>query len=55
MRLSQFWERLAECVGDQVERGRCLALAWRFAERHDDIRRLGALIGGQARKERPQP
>jgi O-acetyl-ADP-ribose deacetylase (regulator of RNase III) len=46
MRLSQFWERLAGCVDDPVERGRCLAAAWRFAERHDDVRRLGALLGG---------
>lgn len=45
MRLSSFWERLAECVGEPVERGRCLAAAWRFAERHDDIGRLGALLG----------
>jgi hypothetical protein len=45
VRLSHFWERLAECVGDPVERDRCLALAWRFAERHEDVRRLGGLLG----------
>jgi O-acetyl-ADP-ribose deacetylase (regulator of RNase III) len=45
MRLARFWERLAECVGDPVERARCLAAAWRFAERHDDIQRLGKLLG----------
>jgi hypothetical protein len=45
MRLSQFWERLAGCVDDAVEHGHCLAAAWRFAERHDDVRRLGALLG----------
>jgi hypothetical protein len=50
VRLSQFWERLAECVGDSVERDRCLAQAWRFAEQHDDVRRLGALLGRHAKK-----
>jgi hypothetical protein len=45
MRLSQFWERLAGCVGDPVERDRCLAAAWRFAERHEDVRRLGKALG----------
>jgi hypothetical protein len=44
-RLAQFWERLAECVGDAAERDRCRALAWRFAERQEDVRRLGALLG----------
>ena len=42
--LSQFWERLAECVDDPVDRDRCLAKAWSFAERHEDIRRLGNLL-----------
>jgi O-acetyl-ADP-ribose deacetylase (regulator of RNase III) len=45
VRLSRFWERLADCVGDSVEQARCLAAAWRFAERHDDVRRLGARLG----------
>jgi hypothetical protein len=45
MRLSQFWERLAECVGSPIERDRCLAAAWRFAERHEEVMRLGALLG----------
>jgi hypothetical protein len=42
--LSGLWERLADCVDDPVERPRCLAAAWRFAERHEDVRRLGALL-----------
>lgn len=45
MRLSRFWARLAECVGDPVARDRCLAAAWRFAERHADVKRLGKLLG----------
>jgi hypothetical protein len=45
MRLARFWERLADCVGDPVERERCLAAAWRFAEPHPDVLRLGALLG----------
>jgi hypothetical protein len=45
MRLSQFWERLAGCVGDPVERDRCLAAAWRFAESYEDVRRLGKALG----------
>ncbi len=52
MRLSNFWERLAERVDEPVERGRCLAAAWRFAERDDDVRRLGKLLG-RAAEEKP--
>src|SRR4051812_28012046 len=32
-------------AADLVERGRCLAAAWRFAERHADVQRLGGLLG----------
>jgi hypothetical protein len=44
-RLPRLWERLAECVGDPVERDRCLAAAWHFTERHEDVQRLRALLG----------
>jgi hypothetical protein len=44
VRLARFWERLAACVDDPFERDRCLAAAWRFAERHEDIRRLGVRL-----------
>jgi hypothetical protein len=37
--------RLAECVGDLDERDRCRAAAWRFAERYEDVQRLGGLLG----------
>jgi O-acetyl-ADP-ribose deacetylase (regulator of RNase III) len=49
MRLSRFWERLAEAVGDVAARERCLAAAWRFAERYEDVRRLGKLLGHAGR------
>jgi len=55
MRLSRFWERLAGRVDDPVERDRCLAAAWRFAERDEDVRRLGKRLRGGEKNPSPQP